>query len=404
MKKILCFLLIFLHCSIFAIQPTICLNMIVKDESPVIKRCLASVIPLVDYWVIVDTGSTDGTQEIIKEFMKDIPGELHEQGWVNFEHNRNQALQFAKGKGDYILLIDADEVLEFSKDFKLPQLEKDFYFIDTHFSGTIYKRVQLVNNHLDWKWTGVLHESIDSPQARSSDTLLGVVDVARPEGNRSQDPKKFSKDAQVLEKALETDPHHTRYRFYLAQSYKDGGEYEKAIENYQKRVAMQGFDQEVFWSLLQIGLMQEALKKPPAEVIESYKKAYAYRPSRAEPLYRLALYQRLQGNFEAAFEAASQGLSLKIPQDLLFVENWIYEHGLLLEYSVAAYWTNRPLEALIASNLLLSKPSLPENFKVCAENNLVWIYAKLAEAQAKAKAKDRYVTLDNPASQAILAK
>ncbi len=71
---------------------TVCLNMIVRDESPVIRRSLASVKNLIDYWVIVDTGSADDTKEIIKEFMKDVPGELHERPWVNFEHNRNEAL------------------------------------------------------------------------------------------------------------------------------------------------------------------------------------------------------------------------------------------------------------------------------------------------------------------------
>ena len=77
---------------------TICLNMIVKDEKDVICRCLASVKPVIDYWVIVDTGSSDGTQEIIRAFMKEIPGELHERPWINFGHNRNEALELAKGK------------------------------------------------------------------------------------------------------------------------------------------------------------------------------------------------------------------------------------------------------------------------------------------------------------------
>jgi len=87
-------------------KKTICLNMIVKNESKVITRCLESIKPILDYWVILDTGSTDGTQQIIKNFMKDIPGELHEDAFVNFEYSRNKALDFAKGKADYVLFID----------------------------------------------------------------------------------------------------------------------------------------------------------------------------------------------------------------------------------------------------------------------------------------------------------
>ena len=92
--------------------------MIVKNESKVIERCLGSVKDFINYWVIVDTGSTDGTQQIIKNFMKDVPGELHQSEWQNFEYNRNEALQFAKNKGDYILFMDADDQLLFPSDYK----------------------------------------------------------------------------------------------------------------------------------------------------------------------------------------------------------------------------------------------------------------------------------------------
>ena len=81
---------------------TICLNMIVKNESTVIKRCLDSVKAIIDYWVICDTGSTDNTREIVEECLKDIPGELHERPWVSFSHNRNECLRLSRGKADYL--------------------------------------------------------------------------------------------------------------------------------------------------------------------------------------------------------------------------------------------------------------------------------------------------------------
>src|SRR5262245_57991970 len=109
-------------------KKTICLNMIVKNECDVITRCLNSMLPMMDYWVIVDTGSTDGTQQIILDFMKKhrVPGELHEHPWINFSHNRNEALQLAHGKADYVFFIDADEYLIYDADFQRPELDKDY--------------------------------------------------------------------------------------------------------------------------------------------------------------------------------------------------------------------------------------------------------------------------------------
>ncbi len=278
-------------------EKTVCLNMIVKNETKVIQRCLESVRPMIDYWVIVDTGSNDGTQTMIKEYMKDIPGELHERPWINFGHNRNEALQLAKGKADYLLFIDADEVLVYDKDFKLPVLDKDFYYIMTHFGGTVYARVQLIKDSLNWKWTGVLHEVVDSPKAHTKEVLVGVINDVHTDGARSQDPDKYKKDIKVLEAGLMDEPNNSRYVFYLAQSYFDAGDYENSLKNYQKRLEMGGWNEEIFWSMVQIGLLQQYLGKATEEISSSFTKAYHYRPTRMEPMYHLAKYYRTKENY-----------------------------------------------------------------------------------------------------------
>ena len=109
---------------------TVCLSMIVKNEASVITRCLSSVRPIIDYWVIVDTGSTDGTQDAIRSLMMDLPGGLYERPWHDFAHNRNEALDLARPHGKYVLIIDADDVLEFDKGFQTPILEADSYASD----------------------------------------------------------------------------------------------------------------------------------------------------------------------------------------------------------------------------------------------------------------------------------
>ena len=127
-------------------KKTICLNMIVRNESQVIRRCLVSIKQLIDYWVIVDTGSNDGTQAIILDFLSDIPGELHERSWVSFAFNRNEALALAKNKGDYLLFIDADDWLEMPSSFVWPELNKDRYFVAWRIMGEIDRHTLLINH------------------------------------------------------------------------------------------------------------------------------------------------------------------------------------------------------------------------------------------------------------------
>jgi glycosyltransferase involved in cell wall biosynthesis len=167
------YLFFLLHVSVFA-NPSICLNMIVKNESHVIQRALNSVKHWIDYWVIVDTGSTDGTQQIVQECMKNIPGQLEERAWKNFAFNRNEALALAKDKSDYILFLDGDDWIEFDPDFKIPTLTDDAYSITWHHGGCSYIKPGLVKANAPWRWEGVLHEYLICERSYSQTYLAQI--------------------------------------------------------------------------------------------------------------------------------------------------------------------------------------------------------------------------------------
>lgn len=157
----------------------IVLNMIVKDEAHIIEETLENLVSNLafDYWVISDTGSTDQTPEIIKTFFKEkgIKGELFYDKWQNFAHNRNKALEHARGKGDYIFVFDADDKIE--GELSLPDpLTADAYYLEfsTEFAETVYRRISLFKNRPDIYWRGVLHEFIDLPEGSSISTILGA--------------------------------------------------------------------------------------------------------------------------------------------------------------------------------------------------------------------------------------
>ena len=155
-------------------RPTVCLNMIVKDESPVIRRCLESVKPHIDHWVIVDTGSTDGTQDLVRELLADIPGTLYERPWKHFGHNRTEALELARGTADYTFIIDADD--EFVAPDGMPELDPqvDAYDIVLEGTGISFPRTLVVSNRHAWRFVGVLHEYITTDGTTRRDALQGV--------------------------------------------------------------------------------------------------------------------------------------------------------------------------------------------------------------------------------------
>ncbi len=337
--------------------------MIVKNEAKIIRRCLESVQSLIDYWVICDTGSTDGTEEIIREFLAKIPGELHERPWVHFAHNRNEVLEYSKGKGDYILLIDADERLEFSKKKSLPLLDKDCYSIIHRSNEFDFQRVFLLNNRLNWKWVGAIHESPECPEVKTVGTIPGIVNICTQDGSRSQDPEKFLKDIRILEQALSKNPEDRRHVFYLAETYSIANQKPKALKFYEKRVGMGPPNQEVFWSAYQVGRLQEELEHPSETFIQSYARAHQLRSTRVEPLFYLANHFLRMHSFYLAYLVSKDAVPIPLPEDAHFIERWMYEWGMLLQYTKSAWFLGRKEEAQKAYKRLMSVPTFPQPYQ-----------------------------------------
>jgi glycosyltransferase involved in cell wall biosynthesis len=357
----------------------ICLNMIVKDESRVITRCLDSVMPIIDYWVIVDTGSTDGTQEIIKKHLKNIPGKLYERPWRNFGENRSEAFELAKGKGDYILFMDADDTLEFQDGFQLPPLTFDLYNMWRGSKGFSYHKPQLVKGNLPWKWVGVTHEYLDCEQPHTSTLLNEVRYVSGDGGASTYDPNKFLKNVKLLEDGLKKEPDNSRYAFYLAESYRDAGEKGKALERYQKRVKMGGWDEEVFWSKFQIAQMMQNIGLPDNIVIEALLDAHNFRPHRVEPIYSLAEIYNRQGKHSQAYEIlkARDFIAKPAQKDILFNMDWMEEYGVLFQLSICSYYLGHYQESLDASNKLIGMKNVPEDWRKLADANRTFPQEKL---------------------------
>lgn len=331
-------------------RTNICLNMIVKNEVEVLPRLFRSVKDYIDYYVIVDTGSTDDTIALIRREMSayGIEGEVHERPWVNFGVNRQQALELAvaAGKADWLLFIDADEELGVSDPKFYEKLEPGVsYDIEKHQNGIRYVVPHLVNiKGSRFKWEGPVHNylmTLEGPKERVARKDVWIV-YHLGEGAKSRgltEEQKYLRDAKLLEEELAKNPDDTRSRFYLAQSYRDAGQLERAYAEYKQRAQMEdGWDEETYMAQVEAGRMAVELDKPEEVVVREFLDAFNLRPTRVEALHDLARYFRQKQQYGKAYVFARTGVEIERPDDGLFVAQEVYDWRMLDELGVAAYW------------------------------------------------------------------
>lgn len=321
---------------------SLCLAMIVKNEARIIERCLDSVLPIVDYVSVCDTGSTDSTSDIIQSWCErnGINGIVHHEPFKNFGYNRSRSVKLAQKtfpKSTYLLLLDADMTLEIGPHFNRHQLTHDVYQIAQYDGAVKYYNIRLLRTSGRWECVGVTHEYWDVAQGRGGiqsvnlDSLL-INDM----GDGGSKSDKFIRDRRMLTEAFHdaTTPDYlkTRYSFYLAQTHFDLGDFDAAIPWYQERIRREGWVEEVFYSLYKIGKCHEC-KGDMENAVSAYTRAWEYRPCRAEPLYSLSLLFRNKVCFDKALSYALEGKKIALPTDILFVEYPIYYY--LFDYEIS---------------------------------------------------------------------
>ena len=323
--------------------PTLCLNMIVKNEGKIITRLLASVLPIIDTYCICDTGSTDNTIDLIESFFKErkIPGKVVNEPFKNFAHNRNFALKSAVGMSDFVLLLDADMILDV-KIFKKEKLANfDSFYILQGNENFYYQNVRIVRNNGLYSYSGVTHEYINTPPNNRHHLFekneLFIIDIG--DGGAKSD--KFERDIRLLTQGLIDEPNNERYYFYLANSYHDHGDFEKAIETYQKRIDCKGWNQEVWYSYYKMGFCYRNLKKMN-DAICCWLSSIETLPERLETVYEIMQHYRNEGKNKLVahfYKIAKEILDKNIfRDDYLFLHNDVYTHKIYYEYSIAAYY------------------------------------------------------------------
>lgn len=369
-------------------KSTICLNMIVKNESHIIERCFDSIKDYIDYWVITDTGSTDDTPKIIKKYFKKhkIPGELHHVPWKNFGYNRSKVMELSRNKADYCILMDAD----FKFICKDPQFKMKLYY-DAYlvsYEGNLdYCQVLFVKSCYKWEYIGVTHEYIKCSDPSPKEKILTAkmpFFVFNHVGDGGCKSDKYERDVRLLTEGLKDEPDNVRYHFYLAQSYKDLRQWDKAVEWYQKRVDLGGWPEEVYYAMLQVGYCKFMGGAKFAEFGGYLLEAYHFRPIRLEALYLFVAFCRNEKKFLLGYSMGRPACDNPYPErDVLFIDRGIHEFRLMEETSICAFFLGKYIDCLYLNRQLLKIEHLPDDFKKKVEMRLQLCEQKLGQLKER---------------------
>jgi tetratricopeptide (TPR) repeat protein len=175
----------------------------------------------------------------------------------------------------------------------------------------------------------------------------------------------------LLTEHRHTHPDDPRTAFYLAQTYRDLGRCQEAVQMYEQRAEMGNWDEEVYYSLLQVGDLQLQMGQV-AEASWAWQRAIAARPTRPESFHRLGRLLNDQSKWPAARVWLEQAATLPPCHDQLFVEGWVQQWGITFELAIARWWTGDRSQANRAFAELIERSDTPAVVRDACQRNLTF--------------------------------
>lgn len=390
-------------------------TLIVKDEAPVLRRCLDSLLPAAPDGILIhDTGSTDGTEAVARAWALDTgtPLTFVKAPWGGFGISRSRLLKDAYLRRPVLLeqavfwMIDADDVLTFTDPNPAESIraqlasDHDIYDVTIDYSGVRYTRPQIVRNTRAWEYEGVIHEYLVLPPETTRTTLHGVTDTPIQDGARSRDPEKFEKDAETLYRALRGDISPglgSRYRFYYAQCLRDAGSLREALEAYLDRLDdTAGYQEERYVAAYNALRLAESVypeAKGAGMTEEQYRvlccvlDGFECSPSRWELQHQIVSWCWRHGRYQLARRMLPNGVWTKDPPPGLFIESGIYQWSMADQAAITLYFCKEYQCSFTISYRLLQNPHLPATERLRVLANLGWAAEHLSEFEKEIHAQ-----------------
>lgn len=335
-------------------RPLLGLVMIVKDEAHTLPDTLQSIKPYLDVYHILDTGSKDGTQDMIRAILGADRGVVYEEPFIDYGASRNRALELAQLAGQrspiFSLMLSADETVfnaHSLRNFVEQYAEADG---DQHEAYSVqmdvgwrFDSLRLSRTDKGWRYVRRVHEYLSAPDGRFRQTLRVPLSFIR---FRVTDPQRREEREWTILRILIEDkrdnPNDTRTSFYLARTYNVLRNHTEALNEFRRRVSLGGWQEEVYESLYAIAWQLEALKEPWPLIHHAFLEAYEHSPERAEPLYAIASHFYKEKQIATAFVYAFHASTLPYPTKAsLWVQRSVYEWQCHFLVGMTAYKLER---------------------------------------------------------------
>lgn len=300
--------------------PELTLIAIVKNEAWNIASVLNSAKPYIDSWCIMDTGSTDGTQSVVRETLGDLPGELFEAPFIDHSSARNRLIQAARDlhPGSYVLLMAGTELLIGGEKLRAALRSRlPAYNLEIHRGGLIYSLIRMFDPLVGWHFVGRTHEVLVGPAIIAP--RIGNCHIIY--GGGKDKTSSWVQDLELLRQDMLEKPHDARPFFYYAQTLMCLGRDADALEAFRARLNMEGWFEERYVTALYAGRLALKLGLDPQGF---WRKACEIDPARAEAMFELGQYHNSREEFLESYLLAKEASRRTLSADKLFVEPDIY--------------------------------------------------------------------------------
>ena len=302
--------------------------MLVRDEAPIIKRCLDSVKPLITSFCIIDTGSIDDTIDVINKELYGLSGEIISLPFSNFANLRTQLYYLAGKLADYVLCLDADEELNIESGFSLitdncPEIS----LVEVGPDDYSYFQPRLIKSGLNISVSGVLPESLKTLSCYSTETLSNCRIMHHEDGFRHQSMTKTELDLITLLADLNLNGESDEINLKLGIVALQAKDYSVATSYFDKAIQI-STNIKILWQAyyfkgIALNKMNDTIQE---NAIQSFLHAYELYPDRVEPLYHLICMQQKLGNIDIANSLIDIASEISLPTNVDYLERRLYKN------------------------------------------------------------------------------